>query len=163
MNTTERAAEIRQALKAKGITSRQVSVRSDYYSMGSSIDVRIKDPAVSLTMVQALAEAHESIRYCEVSGEILSGGNRYVSVGYTEEAIKVQIAPILPAVEAAVAAVVPGSNSLKDVEGTDYLVGRPHVESPNTVTVWRESFIGQAYGPTQAAELIVRAIAKVKA
>jgi hypothetical protein len=87
MNATEYAAQIRSTLKkAHGWSSRQVSVRSEYFSMGSSIDVIVKDPAIPLPVVKAVAEQAESIRRCEVTGEILSGGNRYVSVRYSHEA-----------------------------------------------------------------------------
>jgi hypothetical protein len=80
------AAAIRAAYKVKGWTPRMVSVRAENYSGGSSIDVRIKDPAVPLIPAREIAEGKERIRYDEMSHEILQGGNRFVSVGYTDEA-----------------------------------------------------------------------------
>ena len=88
--TTEYAAEIRATLKREHEwTSRQISVRADSFSMGSSIDVVIRDPEIPLATVKAIAEQAERIRRCEYSGEILSGGNRYVSVKYSDEAERV--------------------------------------------------------------------------
>jgi hypothetical protein len=121
MTTTDRAAAIRATLKAKGISSRKVSVRADYYSMGSSIDVRIKDPDVSLPLVKAIATPHESIDRCAYSGEILSGGNRYVHVSYTREAEEVLASRWLAPVTTALADVK--ENFLIPVAGTPYLVG----------------------------------------
>ncbi|MDE2098352.1 MAG: hypothetical protein KGL39_13950 [Patescibacteria group bacterium] len=82
MNTTESARIIRTELKKLGITSRQVSVRTDYYSMGSAIRITVKDPAVSLHQVTEIAQPHEDIDRDSVTGEILSGGNTYVTVEY---------------------------------------------------------------------------------
>lgn len=88
ITTVEHAALIRRTLKAKyGITSKQVSVRSDCYSMGSSIQITIKDPTIRKADVEAVARSHERVDYDAASGEILSGGNRFVDVTYSGEAI----------------------------------------------------------------------------
>lgn len=129
MTTTDRAAAIRKALKAKGWSSRKVSVRADYYSMGSSINVSIKDPDVPLDAVKKIAEGHESISRCEMSGEILSGGNRFVHVAYdystAEKEIKARYSGIL-----GVAGLIvdlnrntPNSNVLEPIADTGYLMG----------------------------------------
>ena len=125
-NTTDRAAQIRQALKTRhGWTSRDVSVRADYYSMGSSIHVTIKNADVTLAAVKAVAEAHESISRCELTGEILSGGNRYVHVSYARAAADVLRARMIGVVEQAAAVLATaGENTLIDLEGTPYLLGR---------------------------------------
>ena len=138
MTTTERAAAIRAALKAKGISSRAVSVRSDSYSMGSSIDICVKDPNVSLATVKRLAEPHESIRRCEYSGEILSGGNRYVSVTYTSEALDALAARHIAAVEAAKLALEASSeNSLIPVGDTGYFLG--NTNNGWGLSVWNQT------------------------
>ena len=81
--TAEKSAEIRTNLKKLyGITSRQVSVTS----RNGSIEVRIHDHKVDVREVRNLADKHESVRYCEVSGEILSGGNTFLNVAYSEKA-----------------------------------------------------------------------------
>lgn len=83
----EAAAEIRGKLKKLyGITSRQVSVRCASFSMGSSLDVTINDPAVDIREVRNIADSKEKIDRCEYSGEILSGCNRYLDVKYGRKA-----------------------------------------------------------------------------
>ena len=122
MSTTERAAEIRKTLKAKyGWTSRDVSVVSDLYSMGSSIRIRIKNPGVHMGTVKAVASPHESIRWDPFVGEILSGGNRFVDVHYSHEAVEAFRAKYLEAVTAAVAGL--SGSGLVRVAGTPFLVG----------------------------------------
>lgn len=53
--------------------------------MGSSIDVTIKALGIKLADVKGIAEKFEHVRYDEYSGEILGGGNRYVSVKFAWE------------------------------------------------------------------------------
>jgi hypothetical protein len=116
-SVAEAAAEIRAALKAKGWNSRVVSVRSESYSMGSSINIEIKSLAVSKAEVEEVANKQESIRYCEYSGEILSGGNRYVHVRYSHQAIEAAAAPWIPQFEA-----------LKNAEKPFLEIGNLHVQ-----------------------------------
>lgn len=91
MSTTKRsltpcaqhAAEIRAEIKrAHGLGARDVSVRADNYSMGSSIRIEIKSPrAFDLRLeIQRVASGHERVHRDEATGEILSGGNRFVHV-----------------------------------------------------------------------------------
>ncbi len=84
--TAEHAKEIRTRLKAAGITSRDVSVRSDVYSMGSAIRVCIRTLDVPYAVVKNAADGHEHVRRDE-QGEILSGGNMYVDVNIDDDAI----------------------------------------------------------------------------
>jgi hypothetical protein len=122
---TGKAAQIRQTLKGHGWTSRDVSVRADYFSMGSAIRVTIKNPAVPLATVKAIATEAERIDRCEITGDILAGGNRYVSVSYTREACAVLEAQHIDAVrEAAAALAQAADNYLIPVAGTPYLLGR---------------------------------------
>jgi hypothetical protein len=78
------AEQVRKELKAKGITSRQVSVRND----GNSLDIRIKDLSICADMVRDIAKQFERIDYCPVTQEILCGGNYFVSVSYDWQAEK---------------------------------------------------------------------------
>jgi len=125
VTTTDRAAIIRAALKAKGWNARKVSVRADYYSMGSSLHVTIKDADVPLAVVEAIANEHESIDRDQF-GDILSGGNRFVHVRYSSEANAVLTARYLPVVAAAAAEVDASVDDrrLFPIDGTEYLVGR---------------------------------------
>jgi len=90
------ADRLRAALKQAGFNSRRVSVRHDH----STLRVTIRDASVSLTKVQAIAGAFESVRRCEATGEILLGGNCYVDTEYDDKVIqpvKTQIAALLTA------------------------------------------------------------------
>jgi len=78
-SAAEDAVTIRQAFKLAGI---KASVRSEQYSGGSSIYVKVKKGSVQ--EATEIAKKCEKISRCEASGEILSGGNRYVSVSASE-------------------------------------------------------------------------------
>jgi hypothetical protein len=133
--TAEQSAEIRETLKREhGWSSRQVSVKSHVYSMGSSINVTIKDPAIPLSVVKAIAEKAEHIRYDEYAGEILSGGNQFVFVKYSQEAEEALAAPYVEAAREAIAAIK--ENYLERVGSTPFLVG--HGQNSYLVTVWHE-------------------------
>ncbi len=124
LGTTARAAIIRQELKAKHkLSSRDVSVKARHYSMGSSIDITIKNPAVALQLVKEVAAPHESIDR-DASGEILSGGNRFLHVGYSSEAREAMAAAQLPAVsEAAALLSTADDGRLFPIAGTGFLLG----------------------------------------
>lgn len=66
--------EIRAAVPELG--HRDLSVKYD-----GSYHIKIKK-VVPLSKVEAVAKEHESYSRCEVSGEILSGGNTFVFVEY---------------------------------------------------------------------------------
>jgi hypothetical protein len=155
MNATEHAAQIRATLKREhGWSSRQVSIRAEYFSMGSSIDVTVKDPTIPLPTVKRVAEGAESIRRCEVSGEILSGGNRYVSVRYSHEAQAEIGARYVAAVQVAIDAVPVDSNRLEPVGDTGFLVGRPNAW---LLTLWgpdSAGCLGQHSGAQSIAETV---------
>lgn len=123
--TVDAAAQIRAALKSKGWSSRLVSVRAESFSMGSAIRVEIKSADVPIGEVEAIAKGHERIDRCEITQEILSGCNRYITVCYTREAQDALAARYLDVVERAVADLPEGDTSrLVPVEGTELLVGR---------------------------------------
>lgn len=102
-SVAEAAGRIRAALKARGWGPRQVSVRSRSYSMGSSIDVAILGLAVPFAEVARIAKEEERVDRDD-RGEILSGGNRFVSVDHDPLALVSLAETILPEVEAALAA-----------------------------------------------------------
>lgn len=88
------AKQIRAALKTEmGLISRDVSVRSSIFSMGSSIDVTIKRLDVSIAKVEEIANRAKII-HRDQFGDILGGGNRYVSVDYAHGAISGVVAPL---------------------------------------------------------------------
>lgn len=79
MNTKEAANELRKTLKTRfGYTGRDVSVRID----GSAIRVSIKRRGIALDTIEEAANPFARIDRCNITGEILSGGNRFVTVEY---------------------------------------------------------------------------------
>ena len=122
LTTTERAQGIRNGLKRAGIPSRAVSVRSSSFSMGSSIDISVKDISVRLDIVKAIAQQHEDVRRDEYTGEILGGGNRYVSVSYDSDALRSASDAYLPEAEKIVARCTPGTFEPIACRGTLSLV-----------------------------------------
>ncbi len=87
LTSSARAAkEIRDELRAAGVPARAVSVRSDNFSMGSSVNVEIKSLDVSYAVVEAGASKHDRVSR-DGFGEILGGGNMYVTVRVDDDAI----------------------------------------------------------------------------
>ncbi len=115
---------IRKAYKARGWNARTISVRNKSYSMGSSMTVEILNPAVAsdYAEIARLANAGERVSYCTITNEILSGGNRFVNVEFSDEAKDQLAAPILEAVTAACAKAdeAKGENRIFPIEGTNY-------------------------------------------
>lgn len=127
MSTKERAAQMRKEFKANGWNARKISVRTEYFSMGSAIHVTVRDASVDVAKAEEIAKGFESIRRCEITHEILSGGNCYLHFGLSDEVKKTLAAPILPAVEAALEEVKgldETSTSLVPVNGTGTYIGR---------------------------------------
>ena len=73
---------IRTELKAIGITSKQVSVKSGSCGYSEQINVSIKDLTVNEQTVKNIAEQYEEYERDERSGEILEGGNTYILVDF---------------------------------------------------------------------------------
>lgn len=144
MRVAEAAAEIRAALKAKGWSTRAVSVRAESFSMGSAIRVEIKSADVPIGDVEAIAKGQERIDRCEFSGEILNGGNRYVTVSYSSEARAALAARFIEPVEKALASLPAGDTSrLIPVEGTELLVGR---DGYSGLALWGGGRFRSSYG-----------------
>lgn len=154
LSTTDRAAIIRKALKDRGWNSRKVSVTSSSYSMGSSIRVVIRDVTIPKAAVEAIANEHEKIDRCQYSGEILSGGNRYVFVEYDWRVVEDAAKPYVPAVQAAVDQV--HDNYLIPIEGTPFMVGR---DNNGWLTLWSTGLTGSFLGGmSRNAEEVARAV-----
>ncbi len=77
--STDTVKNVRAAVKALGYNSRQVSVRK---STTGSVRVGIKSCGINRHRVEAAVNGFERVSYCERSGEILSGGNVFVTVSY---------------------------------------------------------------------------------
>ena len=78
----EKTAEIRKSLKVVGITNKMVSVKGSYPGYDEKIKVTIKDLSVKIKDVEAITNKYTSYETCHASGEILEGGNTWVSVSY---------------------------------------------------------------------------------
>lgn len=143
IGTTERAAMIRAELKKRHKWSgKDVSVRADHFSMGSAIRIQIKNPAVALAAVKEIAQEHESISR-DASGEILSGGNRYLDISYSSEAREAIAAKAMPAVQAAAAQLEAGDPAyIIPVEGTGFMLGYGRHGKAYGFSVWRGGLTG---------------------
>ncbi len=91
------AGNLRAALKQAGFSARRVTVRQHH----STLYVTIRDAAVSLTKVAAIADQYESVRRDHVTGEILCGGNTFVKVEYTDAIVDPVKATILATLDPA--------------------------------------------------------------
>jgi hypothetical protein len=140
--TADRSAAIRHALKLRGWSGRDVSVKTHNYSMGSSIRVSIINPAVSFDVVEDIANAHESIDRDQF-GDILSGGNRYVFVSYNsiaEDAIRTRYADVFASAAADLAA--GSANTLHPIGDTGFLLGRG--SNGWGFSLWKDGHISEA-------------------
>lgn len=97
--TVDASTRIRADLKAAGYGVREVSVRNDSYSMGSSVNVTVKRAEVPLCIVTEIAERQQDIRRDE-SGEILGGGNMFVHVDYAHGVLDAYAALVTKQIEA---------------------------------------------------------------
>ena len=157
MTAAETAADIRAVYKRHGWTSRMVSVRAENYAGGSSVSVTLKDPRVPLGQATNIAKSRESIRR-DGWGEILSGGNRYISIRETEERERALAEPFIPAVEAAIARqIARGQSSIcEPVEGTEAMISfgqhgqewQLWIKDQHSLRVWHH--------PTAAASMALR-------
>ena len=82
MTTEQKMKAIREELKELGFSNRQIAVKKSYCTYDVSIDIFFKfKPSDKLfKKVESIARKYKEIDYCEVSGEILGGGNTYVNV-----------------------------------------------------------------------------------
>lgn len=70
---------IKQALKENGINARQASVRNKRSGYSRAFVVTIRDDKLSFKRVEDIVNKYEKIHYDAYAGEILSGGNIFVS------------------------------------------------------------------------------------
>jgi hypothetical protein len=89
LTTAQESALIRKAYKAAGI---KATVRTNTYSGGASINVRVISG--NIDTAKQIANQYRNVSRCEVTGEILSGGNTYVFVEWADETINAKAAEI---------------------------------------------------------------------
>lgn len=88
MTNKERSKAIREEIKKLGYNTKQVSVRSRYCGYSDATDITVKDLNCDIKAIEKACTKFESIDYDQYSGEILSGGNTYISVKWDYEALK---------------------------------------------------------------------------
>lgn len=74
----ETAKKIREGLKAK-FPGQKFSVRSDSFSLGSAVRIEWMDGPTE-AQVSRIAQPHEAVTRDTMTGEILGGGNRYITM-----------------------------------------------------------------------------------
>ena len=134
--TRTRLSEIeglRADLKAAGYNARKVTVRRS----GDSLYVTIRDALVALSTIQPIAEAYSHVRRDERSGEILCGGNTFVTVEYLRamvEPIAARIAELLTPAPDDIVVGLPGgfrAAKISRARGATY---------PDEVAIWGYGF-----------------------
>jgi hypothetical protein len=101
-NTIESpASTVRAALRERGYSSRDVSVRNPN---GGSVTATIRAPHVDPDAVREALAIVERIHRDDATGEILSGGNVFTHVEWSPSARAAKAAPMLAAATAAWAA-----------------------------------------------------------
>lgn len=82
MTDSERAKALRNELKEKGYNSRRVGVTLKYAGYETIIRVTIKEREIDKKEIETIARKYKAVYYDERTGEVLQGGNTFVSVGY---------------------------------------------------------------------------------
>jgi len=128
------AAQIRLDLKNEmGLKASQVSVRT-CRSTGS-LDLRVKDPTADYAAIEAIALRQERI-HRDGFGDILSWGNTFVSVSWSNEARAIRGGAHLAAVQAAIA-------ELEAADSDSVLI--PVEGAPGTLIGWAEQRRGMGF------------------
>lgn len=136
------AALLRKKLKSAGYNSRKVSVKTDFYSMGSSLNITIRCAKVNDKIVDQLCKEAECIDYCEASGEILGGCNTYVHISTTAEVDLERITPFLATAKsiidqiAEVGATSSGVDGLRFKRTTNYDISAIYPNSSDNRNLW---------------------------
>jgi hypothetical protein len=135
--TNSKADQLRAALKTAGYSRKQVTVKHDHYSMGSTLHVTIRDLSVSKANVTAIAESYSNVRRDQF-GEILSGGNTYLDVSYEDKALR----------EYAITVAVPQLVEIPDGQSRDVLIMGQSIKVAKVVndrTSWQSEIVALDY------------------
>lgn len=82
MTNKERSKAIRETLKKAGYKTSDFSIRSHDCGYSDATDISIKNLSIKENDIRKLLKGFESVDYDKYSGEILSGGNTYISIHY---------------------------------------------------------------------------------
>ena len=80
MNTL--TSEIKKALKQAGFDTKKISVMHKWAGYSEVYRVSVKDKTINLDEVRDVTKRFEEYEVDERTGEILAGGNTFVSVQY---------------------------------------------------------------------------------
>ena len=80
MNTL--TSEIKKALKQAGFDTKKISVTHKWAGYSEVYRVSVKDKTINLDEVRDVTKRFEEYEVDERTGEILAGGNTFVSVQY---------------------------------------------------------------------------------
>lgn len=115
----EISALLRKEYKRLGWGPSQISVKKKHYG---SYSVNVKGPGVDLDLAKRMAMTLESVRRCEFSGDILSGGNTYVSFGWDYDYQKRCILAVMPNCREAVAEALASPGQIVECLGTEFYI-----------------------------------------
>lgn len=149
------AATVRAELKAKGI---EASVRTRNFAGGSAVDIELHD-AARWHEAHAVAKAHESVRRCELTGETLAGGNRYVQVHVGERGRQAADARWADALRAAADKLRADDSALYAIDGAPGLfIGR---NSHGTAfQLWGDRMLAEGMQPHDLAVAVARELGR---
>ena len=82
MTDRERVETIRRNLKEKGYNSRRVGVTYQIAGYSAIIRVTIKESGIDKSEIENIVKRFNEIDRDERTGEILEGGNTFISVNY---------------------------------------------------------------------------------
>jgi hypothetical protein len=94
---SNKANLLRAALKTAGYNRNQVTVAYPH----STLRVTIRDASIPKSAIKAIAGAFEHVDRDYMTGEILCGGNTFVTVEYTDEILRTLAQPIAAELERA--------------------------------------------------------------
>lgn len=96
MSNKNLGKSIRTLLKENGYSNRLISVRVQPAGYSTSIRVTIKDLSIPIDKILTLVTPFKSIAYCEVTQEVLEGGNTYLNVDYDYDILMDKQEELLP-------------------------------------------------------------------
>lgn len=80
-----KAIDLRKEL---GLKPKDISIRIENCGYSESIRVEIKNLLISKSDIENKLAKYRDVGRCEVTGEILQGGNTYVTVNYNSDSMK---------------------------------------------------------------------------
>lgn len=131
----KKTEEIRKALKEMGYNSRMVSVRNERGGYDSSITLVIRDAKVNYSKVEEVAKSFKKIDRCEVSQEILCGGNTYVWIRVEDAVEKAWASEFIPQITSALEELEKKGESYGVKINEQFIVFK---QRPGVVKIWDE-------------------------